>query len=383
MEMEESYDGISARPGERPAVRVMNLHKAKGLEAPVVFLADPYGESDHDVELHVDRSGGKVLGYMAIDKRSRSGWGSTPLARPAGWEALAEKEKRFTGAEELRLRYVAATRAAAAMVITEKVKGNRYNPWKYFEPYIPEGREMPDPGGQEPPPVSLSTVSPDEVRLAGEAISGRLKAMVVPTYDVRGAKEYALTLRGDTPVALRKTMAGTQGAAEDEGEHGILWGTVIHVLFQVAMGNPEADLEEVARAALVENGLEVRLAGEAAGTVRSVMDSEIWRRALRSDRRFTEVPFRVLLEEGTPVPIVLRGSIDLIFEEEDGWVLVDYKTDIVEGAGTARLAEKYAPQVRLYAEAWERCTGETVKETALYFVRPGELVAVPRSANPP
>lgn len=387
VEMEESYDGISARPGERPAVRVMNLHKAKGLEAPVVFLADPYGESDHDVELHVDRSGGKVLGYMAIDRRSKGGWGSTPLARPAGWDALAEKEKRFTRAEGLRLRYVATTRAAAAMVITEKAKGNRHNPWKYFEPYIPAGREMPDPGGQEPPLVSLNTISPDEVRLAGEAISGRLEAMKVPTYDVRAAKEYALqtNLRGDTPVAHRKTMTGMPGAAEDDGEHGALWGTVIHVLLQVAIGNPEADLEDVARAALAENGLDVRLAGEAARTASTVVESGIWDRALRSRRWFAEVPFEVLLEEDVnlDVPTVLRGSIDLIFEEEDGWVLVDYKTDMVEGAGTARLAEKYAPQVRLYAEAWERCTGETVKETALYFVRPGELVTVPRSANPP
>ncbi|MBU4194916.1 MAG: PD-(D/E)XK nuclease family protein [Actinobacteria bacterium] len=376
VEMEESYDGISCRPGERPAVRVMNLHKAKGLEAPVVFLADPFGESDHDALLHVDRSGGKVLGYMAIDKRPEGGWGSTPLARPAGWEAMAQKEKRFTRAEELRLRYVAATRAGAAMMITEKVKGNRYNPWKYFEPYIPVGREMTDPGGQEPPPVSLSPVSPEEARRAGEEISERLRAVEVPTYDVRAAKEYALTGAGDAPAARGNGVAGApDGAAADDGEYGASWGTVIHVLLQVAIQNPKADLEEVARATLAENGLEERLAGEAARTANTVVGSGIWGRARRSRRWFAEVPFEVPLEEDARVPTVLRGSIDLVFEEEGGWVLVDYKTDRVRGAG-AGLLEKYAPQVRLYAEVWERCTGETVKETALYFVRSGELVTI-------
>lgn len=43
--------------GEQDAVRIMNLHKAKGLEAPVVILACPCGESDHDAAEHVDRTG--------------------------------------------------------------------------------------------------------------------------------------------------------------------------------------------------------------------------------------------------------------------------------------------------------------------------------------
>lgn len=43
--------------GEQDAVRIMNLHKAKGLEAPVVLLACPCGESDHDATEHVDRMG--------------------------------------------------------------------------------------------------------------------------------------------------------------------------------------------------------------------------------------------------------------------------------------------------------------------------------------
>ena len=45
------------RPHGAPVVRLMNLHKVKGLEAPIVFLSDPTGQYDHPVDLHVDRSG--------------------------------------------------------------------------------------------------------------------------------------------------------------------------------------------------------------------------------------------------------------------------------------------------------------------------------------
>jgi ATP-dependent helicase/nuclease subunit A len=76
------FDGLPARPHETSAVRLMNLHKVKGLEAPVVFLAGAAGQFDHDVDLHIDRSGEKVRGYAAI-RGPRQEWGKgLLLARP-------------------------------------------------------------------------------------------------------------------------------------------------------------------------------------------------------------------------------------------------------------------------------------------------------------
>jgi ATP-dependent helicase/nuclease subunit A len=72
----------------------------------------------------------------------------------------------------------------------------------------------------------------------------------------------------------------------------------------------------------------------------------------------------------------VRGQIDLIFKEEDGWVLVDYKTDRARGGSADNLAKKYAPQVQLYAKVWERSTRETVKEALLYFLSENLVVRV-------
>ena len=63
--------------------------------------------------------------------------------------------------------------------------------------------------------------------------------------------------------------------------------------------------------------------------------------------------------------VLLQGVIDLYFEEEDGLVLVDYKTDYVENIEDIK--KKYSIQLEYYSEALERITGKKVKERYLYL----------------
>ncbi len=79
-----------------------------------------------------------------------------------------------------------------------------------------------------------------------------------------------------------------------------------------------------------------------------------------------EVPFAIRLEE-KKIPTVVRGAVDLAFREKDGWILVDYKTDVVPKSGPDALIRRYAPQLELYARAWSRCTGQPVVENGLFF----------------
>ena len=94
-----------------------------------------------------------------------------------------------------------------------------------------------------------------------------------------------------------------------------------------------------------------------------------------------EVPFQVLKENvtqttGDMLPTIFRGTIDLIFKESTGWILVDYKTDIVREETVQRMLDKYTPQLQIYSEAWQECTGEPVVETGFYLVRLNKYVQV-------
>ena len=64
--------------------------------------------------------------------------------------------------------------------------------------------------------------------------------------------------------------------------------------------------------------------------------------------------------------VLVQGVIDLFFEEEDGLVLLDYKTDRVKKGEEDVLIRRYAAQLFWYRKALEQMTGKNVKEMILY-----------------
>ncbi len=374
VEATETYDGVSARPADRSMVRVMNLHKVKGLEAKVVFLACPYGENNHPPDKHIDRSGEKVVGYMTIAESN--GYHPRTLAQPPGWEQLQAREAEFDRAEKLRLRYVAATRAGQALIVSRFDGKNTRNPWQHFDPYLDEDRILEDPGKQAAPSRKQVSITKSQVKKSAAAIANRLEGSAEATYDLQAAKAFSMS----KPPEKNRDKPGKESAKPEslpisEGEHGVEWGSAIHRLLEVAMEEPEADLKPLTEALLTEYEIDMSHAGSAIETVESVIQSDIWKRALKSEQRFSEIPFQVLIDnEETGLPTVVRGSIDLVFKEKSGWVLVDYKTDVLAGRTAQDIANKYAPQVKLYASAWEKCTGEKVRETGVLLTNAGLYV---------
>ena len=65
--------------------------------------------------------------------------------------------------------------------------------------------------------------------------------------------------------------------------------------------------------------------------------------------------------------IRLQGIIDCFFEEKDGIVLLDYKTDYVEEANEEEIVDRYRLQLKYYKDALEKITGKRVKESYLYL----------------
>ena len=105
--------------------------------------------------------------------------------------------------------------------------------------------------------------------------------------------------------------------------------------------------------------------------IEAILASEFWARMLKAERKYFEIPFSVKtetksLELDEDLPVVLNGVIDLVFWEDGGWVIADYKTDEIERS-VQKFVDYYTPQVKIYSRFWEQLTGEPVKETGLYF----------------
>ena len=83
-------------------------------------------------------------------------------------------------------------------------------------------------------------------------------------------------------------------------------------------------------------------------------------------------PEDLLVDPGETV--MIQGVIDLYFEEEDGLVLLDYKTDVVNEP--QELVRRYATQLKYYRKALEAVTGKTVKESYIWSFRLGQLISV-------
>ncbi len=357
----ERHDSLPLRP-HRDAVRVMNLHQAKGLEAPVVFLVEGAGRAPGSYDLFIDRRLGSVRGYFSVRGKSRRfNRPGRLVAAPPDWDALEAVEKRFRDAEHDRLLYVAATRAGAQLVVST---GPR---WEKLCEAVDAGDALPGPPVVKGPPAPSGSLAADAPRDFETSLDERWTRLREATYHVRRAKEISIKGRKAAPAA---------------GEHGTEWGTVIHVLLEAAARQPRADLRPLAEAALRENGLEPRQAADAMAQVRQVTNSELWTRARAATPCLTEVPIAYLQPAaGGVVETLVRGVIDLVFRETDGWVIVDYKTDDMPGEPLDPLVKHYAGQVRAYAEAWERETGEPVRETGLFFVRTGVYRTVSHPAG--
>lgn len=74
--------------------------------------------------------------------------------------------------------------------------------------------------------------------------------------------------------------------------------------------------------------------------------------------------------------ILLQGVVDCCFDEGDGLVIVDYKTDRVSFDEAPERAALYREQLGAYAWAMGRITGEAVKESIVYFLNAGRAVAL-------
>jgi ATP-dependent helicase/nuclease subunit A len=147
---------------------------------------------------------------------------------------------------------------------------------------------------------------------------------------------------------------------------GTAWGSAVHRIFDYLIKeDPDEQLLSLhTEEALEEQGISLRRKEELAGVVRKFKKSDLYQRLKKAEFKYSEVPFTINIEPAHPLyaelagqdsrPVILSGTIDLIFKEADGWVVVDYKTD--------------RQQIDIYSQVWQEITGEQVKQSSIYFI---------------
>ncbi|MBS4009067.1 MAG: UvrD-helicase domain-containing protein [Clostridium sp.] len=154
--MEEELD---IEGGKSTGVRIMNLHRAKGLEAPVVILANPSKTASHEPTLHVSRTAGQTTGYIRITKKGLHT--SETIAQPPDWDTCQQEETRYQQAEEVRLLYVAATRAKDTILISTYPHKPDLSPWHPLQPHLQNAPDLTIPPTTKPhKPVPPKPITP-------------------------------------------------------------------------------------------------------------------------------------------------------------------------------------------------------------------------------
>jgi ATP-dependent helicase/nuclease subunit A len=382
-EVSNEVETLPLEPGRRDVVRLMNLHKAKGLEAEVVFLADPASARPFDVELRVVRDGTRATGYLRIAREAS--FKAITIADPPDWDAHQREEQRYQDAEIDRLLYVAATRARDVLIVGHwaktTAKGRSQNEaWEAFDGFLAGVPAIEVPAPAPASPAAVPDVTPAAREAARAARAARHAAGCAPSWHVRratGVRVPVQTRAARVRAAMSAAESGGDGtragdvvgveaapfateAAGEQADAGAAWGSLIHGLLEHAMRHREAtraDLERLATWLTVETPDLRPAIPDALRTVGAVSGADFWRDA-RAAEHHVEVPFAVCAPDGAAAApgapdgrVVVRGVIDLVYRTADGWRVLDYKTDRHTGEA-GDLVARHAAQLDEYRRAW-------------------------------
>lgn len=350
---------------EADAVRLMNVHKAKGLEAPIVFLAHPIKQVKPESFLskHIKREDNGSKGFFSFSLRN--GFHEKEIGIPLQWEIYKNEELQYLKEEEVRILYVAATRAEKALIISSCGKNNNKNPWsKLLE--MEELNEVERNELEETDTVSSEEINLSHFHQATAQSSLWLDERIKISYDY-------WTPTNDKDYSNVQSIEREKGGGKD-------WGTLVHHVFEKVIRG--SDVRNFIKIGLHKYKFPIEREEELLQYVERLKTSKEWLELQQSEVVLCEVPFKLKVTNGDSLyplinrtntnnhPFYVKGIIDLVYKCQDGfWKIIDFKTDRPKCREDLEiLAKFYSSQLEFYKVAWEQMTAERVKETRLMFV---------------
>ena len=342
-------------------VRVANLHKVKGLEAPVVILAEPGGRRDQPASASVRTEKGEdfyVFSASTGDSYFRIG--------TKKYDDVMHAEAERIEAEHLRLLYVAATRAQNILLISysEDSKGNistsKY--WYDLVRYCKQDFHFSEKAVMAVP--TKKEISAED--LAANAVCADLtdKAVCSATYTIERPSDIKSAKNSDEDISADTALQSCDDSSVKSALSHIpanTVGTMAHRLMEILVtsnGRAERDssVSEIIndyyhedgplRDALTKlwdtmmNGGYKQENGSAADLLSELQNAEC----------HCELPFCTYSAD---TGVTVNGVMDLVYKKNGRWYIVDYKTNF-ESSG---LDEKYSTQLSAYQKAFKELTG--------------------------
>ncbi len=347
------------RPGRTDAVRVMNLHKAKGLETPVVILAYPTGAEPREPRWHVRRRGPRAEGWFQVVERRN--FQDRPRARPPGWDQYAAEEKVFEEAERARRLYVAVTRARDELVVAECERTQASSLWHDLHDEIQRLATPLDMPTTEPRARERPAETGADVRRQVEVVDRDRAAAGEPAYRVTSVTDEPET--GEEDGASDSARLAFRGA----GGRGRDWGTLVHrAIATMGRGRSGEALARYCRGLLLAAGRDVDERGEPCELVEllalleRVRGSAAWRELTLGGQARWELAMAQLDSPSGEAARLVTGTVDALGMGAT-WRLVDWKTDVVEPGEWEARRLHYERQVEAYRAIVRRHAGTEVQ----------------------